>query len=106
MSEWGIGIGIGSKADRIVENTKGGTEVIKGAKESYSFLKSAGDFLLDGVQLVATFLVDNYQVFVIVGMVGMMFVIIGKKDLGKKITSGSFWGYIIVKVVEQCLKVR
>lgn len=104
MSDWGIGIG--NKADRIAEKAKAGTEAIKVVKEKPTFLESAGDFLLDGVQVVASFLVDNYQIFVIVGMVGMMFVIIGKKDLGKKLTSGSFWGYIIARVVEQCLKTR
>lgn len=41
---------------------------------------------------------DN--VFILVGLVGCILIIIGKKELGTKFTSGSILGYIICKGVE------
>ena len=40
------------------------------------------------------------DVFVLIGLVGCMVIIIGKKELGTKLTSGSILGYIICKGVE------
>ncbi len=40
------------------------------------------------------------DVFVLIGLVGCIIIIIGKKELGTKLTSGSILGYIVCKGVE------
>lgn len=40
------------------------------------------------------------DVFVLIGLVGCIIIIIGKKELGSKLTSGSIIGYIVCKGVE------
>lgn len=40
------------------------------------------------------------DVFVLIGLVGCIVIIIGKKELGTKLTSGSIIGYIVCKGVE------
>lgn len=57
-------------------------------------------WVMKGVKVLAAFLVDNNEIFVIVGVLGMIVVITGRKEQGTKITSASFIAYVIAKVVE------
>lgn len=58
------------------------------------------EWIIEGVKTMAIFLVDNNEIFVIVGIIGMMVVITGRKEEGTKITSASFIGYVIAKAVQ------
>lgn len=57
------------------------------------------EFISNGIVTAINFLAENNQVFIIIGIVGMIIVITGKEDLGKKLTSGSFLTYIIFRGV-------
>lgn len=57
------------------------------------------EFIINGVKYVAVYCVQHPNIFIIVCMVGMICVIVGKDDWGKKICGGGFLGYIVAKVV-------
>lgn len=66
-------------------------------------LTNTFEFVLNGVDIVATFLIDNGEVFIIAGMIGMVMVMVGHEEKGKKVTGGAIWGYLAAKVVSEWL---
>lgn len=102
-SEWGIGIG--SKAERaaqtMIEN--GSVTSAKNAvvADPVTFLEKGLEWVIGGIKVLATFLVKNNEIFVIICMIGMVIVIIGHEELGKKLTGGGIIGFIISKVVSE-----
>lgn len=98
MGEWGIGFGSKvEKATRVIDlKDAGAIKEVSAAVDKETF----GEWVLSGVKVVASFLIENNEIFVIVAIVGMYFVIVGKRELGTKITSGSIIAYIVAKAVE------
>lgn len=102
-SDWGFGFG--SKADKVEPLDIG--KLNEGfMKESITVAQEANketfaEWAIGALKATGEFLIENDEIFIIVCMVGMIIVIMGKADLGKKITSGGFIGYIIAKVVQE-----
>lgn len=61
------------------------------------------NYKLEMLQDVNGYLDDLYYVFVIIGIIGMIFNIAGEKETGTKITSLSVLTYLLSKVVFLCL---
>lgn len=97
--EWGIGIGSKAKraAETVIKNGSVTSEVNNHVAEPFGFF----EWVFGCIKVIAQFLLENDEVFIIICMVGMIIVIAGKEDLGKKITSGGFIGFIVAKVVSE-----
>lgn len=100
MSQWGFGIG-SKAAQTMMENGSVTSATNAAVAEPTSFWVKGAELLIAGVKVTAKFLVDNNEIFIIICMVGMIIVISGREELGKKISSGGFLGFIIAKVVEE-----
>lgn len=62
-------------------------------------LGNISDFILDGIDGLATCLTNNVEIFILAGIIGAYFLMHGKEELGKKIISGAMWALLIAKVV-------
>lgn len=62
-------------------------------------LDNTVDFIITGIDGIATFLSNNTEIFIIVGMIGAYLLMSGREEIGKKVISGAMWFLIIAKVV-------
>lgn len=99
MSQWGFGVG--SKATQTMMENGSVTSATNAAVSEPNFWAKGAELLIAGVKVTAKFLIDNNEIFIIICLVGMIIVISGREELGKKISSGGFLGFIIAKVVEE-----
>lgn len=74
------------------------SKILECGKEGFAWLAENGwEIISTGSITIAKFLMENNEIFIIIGIVGMFIVMMGRGDLGKKITSGTIFAYLISK---------